>query len=70
MDCNASFLTYAQTGYFSKTVLDYVQQSPSLQRFYNHPVSVAGIKAAIEQRKNSLLIENCWYRFYRNNTAL
>lgn len=51
MDCNASFLTYAQTGYFSKTVLDYVQQSPSLQRFYNHPVSVAGLKAAIEQRK-------------------
>jgi len=51
MDCNASFLTYAQTGYFSKTVLDYVQQSPSIQPFYNHPVSLAGIKAAIEQRK-------------------
>ena len=51
MDCKASFLTYAQTGYFSTTVLDYVLQSPSIKPFYNHPVSIAGMQAAIEQRK-------------------
>jgi len=51
MDCKASFLTYAQTGCFSTTVLDYVLQSPSIKPFYNHPVSIAGMKAAIEQRK-------------------
>ena len=51
MDCTASFVTCAQTGYFSRTVLDYIQQSPSIQPFYNHPVSIEGMKAAIGQRK-------------------
>lgn len=51
MDCSTSFLSYAQTGYFSSTVLDYVQQSPSIQPFYNHPVSIEGLRSAIAQRK-------------------
>ncbi|MEP7110888.1 MAG: bacillithiol biosynthesis cysteine-adding enzyme BshC [Ferruginibacter sp.] len=51
MNCTASFLTYGQTGYFSKIVLDYIQQDPSIQPFYRHPLSVAGIKASIADRK-------------------
>ena len=51
MNCISSYLTYAQTGYFSRTALDYVQQLPSIQPFYNHPVSFEGIKSAIAERK-------------------
>lgn len=48
----ATFLPYGQTGYYSKTILDYLEQSDSLRPFYQHDVSIAGIKAAIEERKS------------------
>ncbi|MEO5892580.1 MAG: bacillithiol biosynthesis cysteine-adding enzyme BshC [Ferruginibacter sp.] len=51
MDCTASFLAYAQTGYFSKIVLDYIKQDPMIQPFYSHPVSIDGVEAAIADRK-------------------
>ena len=51
MDCTASFLPYGQTGYFSKIILDYIKQAPLIQPYYKHPVSVAGIKASIAERK-------------------
>src|SRR5690606_10116452 len=41
-----------QTGKFSKIVLDYVADATALKQFYEHPVNIAGIKAAISQRKN------------------
>ncbi|MCW3093218.1 MAG: bshC [Ferruginibacter sp.] len=51
MDCTASFLSYAQTGYFSKIILEYIQQSPSIQPFYSHPATIEGIQSAIADRK-------------------
>ena len=45
-------IAYSQTGKFSKTVLDYVNEASELRSFYEHPVSLEGIKLAIEQRKN------------------
>lgn len=51
MDCTSTFLPYAQTGYFSKIVLNYLEQSAPLRGFYEHEVNLEGIKAAIEQRK-------------------
>ncbi|MBC7886700.1 MAG: bacillithiol biosynthesis cysteine-adding enzyme BshC [Ferruginibacter sp.] len=51
MDCTASFLSYQQTGYFSKIVLDYIKQEQSIQPFYRYPASIEGIQASITYRK-------------------
>ena len=51
MDCNSTNLSIEQTGYFSKIITDYCNQSSSLQPFYQHAVSVDGIKAAIAARE-------------------
>ena len=48
-DCN--YLHYQQTCYFSKTIVDYLNKKESLQPFYQHEVSIEGIKAAIQQRQ-------------------
>ncbi len=52
MNTTASFLSYDQTGYFSKIVSDYVKQAPQIQPFLSHAVSIEGVKASIEARKN------------------
>jgi len=52
MDCTATRLPYRQTNHFSKTVLDYIDQSPALKPFFAYPPSLSGIKKAIEDRKN------------------
>ncbi|MEP7318025.1 MAG: bacillithiol biosynthesis cysteine-adding enzyme BshC [Panacibacter sp.] len=51
MEANCTLVSYAQTGYFSKLVIDYLQQNEKLQSFYKHPVSLEGIKAAIHARQ-------------------
>lgn len=58
----SKYIAYSQTEKFSKTVLDYVDKASELREFYEHPVSLEGIKSAIEQRKNfptnrTLLVE-------------
>ena len=62
MDIETQFTPYEATGYFSKMITDYIAGNPMLQPFYEHPVSIEGIKAAIEQRKlfatdRTLLVE-------------
>ena len=51
MDCTSTRIPYRQTGYFSKTVVDYIDQETSLKEFFNYPPSLQGIKKAIEDRK-------------------
>ena len=51
MHCIPSRLPYRQTNQFSKIVLDYVDQLPALKPFFEHQVSVSGIRNAIEERK-------------------
>ncbi|HVT86044.1 MAG TPA: bacillithiol biosynthesis cysteine-adding enzyme BshC [Chitinophagaceae bacterium] len=51
MDCIATRIPYRQTGYFSKTVLDYIDQSASLKPFFTYPPSLQGIQKAIDARK-------------------
>ena len=46
-----TYLPYEQTGFFSKTILDYLDQKDTLQPFYLHPVSIEGMQAAIQQRQ-------------------
>jgi bacillithiol synthase len=50
---SAQFIDYKTTGYFSQLVTDYISGDESLKPFYNHPVSIEGIKAAIKERKIS-----------------
>lgn len=62
MNTTAQFISYGQTGYFSKMVTDYIAAEEKLQPFYTHPVSKEGVKAAIEHRKlfstdRTLLVE-------------
>jgi bacillithiol biosynthesis cysteine-adding enzyme BshC len=51
MDCIATRIPYRQTNQFSKTILDYIDQSPALKSFFAYPPSLQGIKKAIEDRK-------------------
>jgi len=51
MDCTPQHLPYEQTGYFSKIIVDYLKGDEDLEPFYAHPVSLEGIKAAIDERK-------------------
>ncbi|MEO6818174.1 MAG: bacillithiol biosynthesis cysteine-adding enzyme BshC [Ginsengibacter sp.] len=48
----SSYIPYSQTSKFSKTVEDYVSGKADLKDFYEHPVNLEGIKAAIAERKN------------------
>jgi bacillithiol synthase len=50
MDIKTQFIPYGATGYFSKLLTDYIAGNPLLQPFYEHPVSIEGVKAAIEKR--------------------
>lgn len=47
----SEYLPYSQTGKFTKIVLDYVNEALQLKDFYEHPVNLEGIKAAIAERK-------------------
>ncbi|CAN5221608.1 bacillithiol biosynthesis cysteine-adding enzyme BshC [soil metagenome] len=52
MEANCTYLSYAETNYFSKLVLDYINNEALLKPFYTQPVNINGIKAAIEARKS------------------
>jgi len=51
MDCTSTRIPYRQTGYFSKTVVDYIDQVSSLKDFFNYPPTIQGVIKAIEDRK-------------------
>ena len=53
MDCNSTNLSFEQTGYFSKIIIDYLNQSPAIKPFYTHPVSLEGMAAAIQARQSA-----------------
>ena len=52
MDINCEYVSYESTGLFTPMTIDYVNRDKKLTPFYNYPVSVEGIKKAIELRKN------------------
>ncbi|MGI8636797.1 MAG: bacillithiol biosynthesis protein BshC, partial [Segetibacter sp.] len=51
METTCEYISYESTGYFSKMMIDYVNGDEKLKPFYKHPVSIDGIKASIEARK-------------------
>ena len=48
MEFISTRLPYRQTGEFSKLVLDYIDQSPSLASFFSFPPTLQGIQKAME----------------------
>ncbi len=52
MIVTTNYLPYERTGYFTKIVIDYLQQSPLLQPFYQHAPTIEGIKQSILARKS------------------
>jgi bacillithiol synthase len=52
MNFSAKAIPYQQTGYFSRVITDYLSGNGFLQQFYEHPVSFAGLEAAMHQREN------------------
>ncbi len=65
-------ITYQETGFFSKIVLDYIAGNDLLKSFYQHAVTVDGIKAAIEERKkyptNRKVLAEVLQKQYAENT--
>ncbi|HYM94636.1 MAG TPA: bacillithiol biosynthesis cysteine-adding enzyme BshC, partial [Chitinophagaceae bacterium] len=51
MDFISTRIPYRQTGYFSKTVLDYIDHAAPLKPFFTHSPSLQGIQKAINARK-------------------
>ena len=52
MDCTSTRIPYRQTGCFSKTVVDYIDQDAALKEFFNYSPTLQGVKKAIEDRKH------------------
>ena len=53
METNCEYFSYESTGYFSGMMIDYLNNDEKLKPFYKHPVSLEGIKASVEARKQS-----------------
>ena len=51
MSFNEKYISYKQTGAFSKIVLDYLDSATELKPFYDHQPDLQGFKNAIESRK-------------------
>lgn len=44
-------IDYKDTGYFSQTVIDYIEDKPELRPFYSYRPDMAGFKALLQNRK-------------------
>ncbi len=53
MNCTAETLSLEGTGYFSRLIVDYITQHSQVGPYYEHPVSEAGLKAALGARQAS-----------------
>jgi bacillithiol synthase len=51
MGWNSTHLNFKETGYFSRIITDYLNKANTLRPFYEHEVSLDGIKAAIRNRE-------------------
>lgn len=51
MKASAKYISYGQTGSFSRLVNDYLSDAAALRPFYAHRPDIAGIEAAIAARK-------------------
>lgn len=61
MQHRSSRLPYRQTKSFADLVLDYLDRDEKLNEFYEQPISLKGILAAVEERKKKLVDRNLLY---------
>ena len=47
-------ISYSKTGYFSKTMSDYLEQDISLRSFYGKFPTIEGIKEQLEEKQKSV----------------
>ncbi|MEP6682262.1 MAG: bacillithiol biosynthesis cysteine-adding enzyme BshC [Parafilimonas sp.] len=52
METHCSYISYEETGYFSKLIIDYLDNEKALQPFYNFRPQIENIEAIINQRKD------------------
>jgi bacillithiol biosynthesis cysteine-adding enzyme BshC len=51
MDWISTRLPYRQTGYFSRIIMDYLEQAEELSPFYQHPPNALGLRESLKARK-------------------
>jgi bacillithiol biosynthesis cysteine-adding enzyme BshC len=51
MDLKTDFIDYAATGYFSRLVIDYIQENPQLRPFYRYASQTPDFEAAMAARR-------------------
>jgi bacillithiol synthase len=51
MDCTASSIPFKGLPWFTKIIIDYLEEADELKPFYDYPVSFTGIEAALLKRK-------------------
>ncbi len=51
MDCTSTSIPFNQLAYFSRIVIDYLDESDKLKSFYEYPASLTGIETALSKRK-------------------
>lgn len=51
-------IPYKDTGYFSKIMLDYLEEKENIQQFYNRFPSIENFEAQIQEKKDSFSVEN------------
>lgn len=70
MDCKTELIDYADTGYFSPLILDYLKEDPKLRPFYKYPPNNPDFQEAIHARKtfptNRTLLVNEIKNIYRD----
>ncbi|MGN6637902.1 MAG: bacillithiol biosynthesis protein BshC, partial [Mucilaginibacter sp.] len=48
---HSSCIDYKDTGFFSQTVIDYIEDKPQLRPFYSYRPDIAGFKALLQNKK-------------------
>ena len=51
-------ISYQESGYFSKIIVDYLDQKPALQSFYNHFPTIENFQKQLLEKQNSFPEEN------------
>ncbi len=51
-------IPFQKTGFFSKTMLDYLEQKESIQTFYNNFPNISGFQNQIEEKQKSFDVES------------
>lgn len=72
---SGTHIPFYKTGFFSKTMLDYLEQKEAIRPFYNHFSSIEGFKKQLEEKQQSYqqssrnVLANALKERYKNTDA-